>query len=80
MTLKQYIDKCNERNGQQQNEDFWFRKLQDKECDIFVRNGRTVDANQDLAENFHGLTRNKCRALIMPYAVKNNVRVPPSWH
>ena len=32
------------------------------------------------AEHFYGLTRNKCRALIMEYAVKNNVRVPPSWH
>ena len=33
-----------------------------------------------LAEHFYALTRNKCRALIMEYAVKNNVRVPPSWH
>ena len=32
-----------------------------------------------LAEQFHGMTRNKCRALIVEYALKNNVTVPNSW-
>ncbi|KAI0239419.1 hypothetical protein LSAT2_009829, partial [Lamellibrachia satsuma] len=32
-----------------------------------------------LAEQFHGMTRNKRRALIVEYALKNNVTVPNSW-
>lgn len=32
-----------------------------------------------LATQFHGLTRNKCRALIVEYALRNSVTIPDSW-
>ena len=32
-----------------------------------------------LAAQFHGLTRNKCRSLIVDYALRNNITVPKSW-
>jgi hypothetical protein len=33
----------------------------------------------NLADMFHGLTRNKCRELIVEYAARNNLEVPESW-
>uniref|UniRef100_A0A0L8H014 DDE-1 domain-containing protein n=1 Tax=Octopus bimaculoides TaxID=37653 RepID=A0A0L8H014_OCTBM len=41
--------------------------------------GAAKDSNITLAEQFHGLTRNKCRELIVEYALRKNATVPDSW-
>ncbi|KAJ8050052.1 hypothetical protein HOLleu_03095 [Holothuria leucospilota] len=34
---------------------------------------------KDLAARYHGLSKDKCRALIYEYATRNNVKVPENW-
>jgi len=76
MTLKRFIEKSND----QQNQIFGYKNCQIKNM-IFSSEMETelADHIKTLAEQFHGLTRNKCRALIVEYAVRNEVKIPDSW-
>ena len=73
MSLKRYIDKCNEHKGQLQNEGFGYENCKIKNTISSPEMEELSTHIKTLAEHFYGFTRNKCRALIMEYAVKNNV-------
>ena len=75
MTLKRYIDK----DGRE-DETFGFKNCQLKNM-IFSPEMETELAShiKRLAEQFHGLSRDKCRTLIFEYAVRNGIPVPESW-
>ena len=82
MTLKRYINKHDGENGQngERNKVFGYGNCRLKNM-IFSPEMESDLAThiKTLAEQFHGMTRNKCRALIVEYALKNNVTVPNSW-
>ena len=73
MTLKRYINKHDGENGER-NKVFGYGNCRLKNM-IFSPEMETDLAThiKTLAEQFHGMTRNKCRALIVEYALKNNV-------
>ena len=77
MTLKRYITKQNEENHQL---DFGYKNCQMKNM-IFSEEMETELATyiKQLAEQFHSISRNKCRALIVEYGIKNNINVPDCW-
>ncbi|KAK6168029.1 hypothetical protein SNE40_004071 [Patella caerulea] len=82
MTLTRYINKHDGENEQNddKNDVFGYRNCQLKNM-IFTQEMETDLAAhiKTLAEQFHGMTRNKCRALIVEYALKNSLIVPNSW-
>ncbi|XP_041377445.1 uncharacterized protein LOC121389863 [Gigantopelta aegis] len=82
MTLTRYMDKCNAQTGQhdERNEAFGYEKCRLTNM-IFsaVMEDDLATHIKTLAEQFHGLSRNKCRSLIFEYAMRNNVTVPNSW-
>ena len=80
MTLKRYINKHDKENGQNGDKVFGYGNCRLKNM-IFSPEIETDLAThiKTLAEQFHGMTRNKCCALIVEYALKNNVAVPNSW-
>ena len=77
MTLKKYITK---QNGENHQLDFGYKNCQRKNM-IFSEEMETELPTyiKQLAEQFHGISRNKCRALIVEYGIKNNVNVPDCW-
>ena len=82
MTLKRYIQKCETAESNQDDEVTTFGYSNCKTKNMIFRPECEADLASHivvLAEQFHGLTRNKCRELIVEYATYNNIAIPVSW-
>ena len=81
MTLKRYIQKCETAESNQDDEATTFGYSNCKTKNMIFRPECEADLASHivvLAEQFHGLTRNKCRELIVEYATRNNIAIPVS--